>query len=253
MSVETWRLWKSWDESPVFNMGLDEALLEAPEAGSAPVTLRLYTWRPATLSLGYFQRSARIAEIERAEALGGAIVRRITGGGAIHHANELTFSITAQQSHPLYRGPVPGSYERVHELVIRTLQHFGVDAHLRGDAGLESDREGSAMCFHVSTPLDIAWNNRKGVGSAQRRRDARVLHHGSIKLGTTELEGDIATVQSSANVKSIDAETFGDALVEVFAEALGIRFESSEPDASMREQALARGARYASPEFVRRK
>ena len=177
-ALEIWRLIESWDAAPEFNMGLDEALLDDPEA--AP-TLRLYTWSPDTLSLGYFQKWADVPGTDRA----GAVVRRITGGGAIHHTRELTFSIVLPQSHALFRGPVPLSYGRIHEALIAALSEFGVEASLAGQAGLLSDRKKTGMCFHESTPLDVAWGERKGVGSAQRRRGGRVLHHGSIKLGST--------------------------------------------------------------------
>ena len=96
--METWRLITTWGAAPAFNMGLDEALLESTES---PPTLRFYSWRPDTLSLGYFQRFADVPGTDRA----GAVVRRITGGGAIHHVHELTFSIAASLDHPLYRGP----------------------------------------------------------------------------------------------------------------------------------------------------
>ena len=113
--METWRLLESWDAEPGFNMALDEALLG--RGGPSP-TLRFYTWHPDTLSLGYFQRWRDVAGIEHA----GSVVRRMTGGGAIHHANELTFSIAAPLDHPLYRGAVAASYERVHALIAEALR-----------------------------------------------------------------------------------------------------------------------------------
>ena len=164
---ETWRLVTTWGASPSTNMGLDEALLESE--GASP-TLRMYTWRPDTLSLGYFQRWADVPAARRA----GAVVRRITGGGAIHHKNELTFSITASLEHPLYRGPLADSYRRVHEAVATALAEYGVEADLRGDRALTSDRDDTGMCFHHSTALDLVWDDRKGVGSAQRRKRARL-------------------------------------------------------------------------------
>jgi lipoate-protein ligase A len=167
--MERWRLITTWGAAPGFNMGLDEALLES--AGSPP-TLRFYTWHPATLSLGYFQRFDDVPAAAQARA----VVRRITGGGAIHHVNELTFSITAPLEHRIYAGPVAESYERVHRAIARSLRELGAPAELRGAAPLDSDRSATGMCFHESTPLDLAWNARKGVGSAQRRKAGRVLH-----------------------------------------------------------------------------
>jgi lipoate-protein ligase A len=177
----------TWRAAPGFNMGLDAALLESR---GAPPTLRMYTWKPEALSLGYFQRFADVP----AAATARSVVRRITGGGAIHHSGELTFSIAAAATDPVYAGSIGESYARVHRAIAAALAELGVAATLRGDRTLLSEREGTGMCFHDSTALDLVWNERKGVGSAQRRKQGRVLHHGSIKLAGSELEGDIATV-----------------------------------------------------------
>src|SRR5574341_32059 len=100
--MDRWRLITTWEASPEFNMGLDQALLEDREG---PPTLRFYTWSPDTLSLGYFQRFDDVPGASSA----GAIVRRFTGGGAIHHVGELTFSLSAPLAHPLYRGALADS------------------------------------------------------------------------------------------------------------------------------------------------
>ena len=225
-------------------MGLDEALLERPET---PPTLRFYTWSPDTLSLGYFQRWRDVPNASSA----GAVVRRITGGGAIHHTGELTFSIVLARDHPLYRGPVRDSYARVHDAIAATLGTLGVSAERRGAAEVLSDVAETGMCFHESTPLDLVWLDRKGVGSAQRRRSNRVLHHGSIKLSPTPLETGVATL-AEAGV-TIAPEELAGALVETFEEAFGIRLEPGEPTGVELDEASARGGRYRETEFVRRR
>jgi lipoate-protein ligase A len=242
--VETWRLITTWGADPAFNMGLDEALLEN---GDSPPTLRFYSWRPDTLSLGYFQRFEDVPGAETA----GAVVRRITGGGAIHHVKELTFSIAASLDHPLYQGPIADSYARVHEAIAAALAEVGVPARPRGDGSLESDRAGTGMCFHKSTAVDLAWNGRKGVGSAQRRKNGRVLHHGSIKLGTSPLEGSIATADEHR--AGLSAELLAPGLRLAFAGTLGLSLESAVPTPDERVRAKFLGRRYVSPEFVRRK
>ena len=154
---ERWRLLTTWDEDARFHMGFDEAQLEA---GCTPPTLRLYTWSPDALSLGYFQRLADVRERDRATE----IVRRMTGGGAIHHVEELTFSITVPVGHALYRGPVGESYRRVHGAVATALAAAGIEAQLREERSAGSDRPGTGMCFHASTPP------RPRLGRAQGRR-----------------------------------------------------------------------------------
>ena len=244
-TLKTWRLIESWDAAPEFNMGLDEALLNDPEA---PPTLRLYTWSPDTLSLGYFQKWADAPGTESA----GAVVRRITGGGAIHHTRELTFSIVLPQSHALFRGPVPLSYGRIHEALIAALSEFGVEASLAGQAGLLSDREKTGMCFHESTPLDVAWGGRKGVGSAQRRRGGRVLHHGSIKLGSTPLEGDIATLEAYLPADE-PLGALAPVLLRAIETSFAVRLEPGDATASERSAAQRLGERYLSRAFLRRR
>ena len=240
--METWRLITTWEASPELNMGLDEALLE-----ESPPTLRFYTWRPDTLSLGYFQRWADIPAATLAGA--GAVVRRITGGGAIHHTAELTFSIVAPLDHPLYRGAVHDSYTRVHAVLAQAIGVAGPTAELLGERSARSDRAGTGMCFHASTPLDLVWGGRKGVGSAQRRRDGRVLHHGSIKLGTTQLETGVAVVSRDGG--TVDGADLARWIVTAFEDAHGLRFSADEPSARERARGLELGARYTSAEFVR--
>jgi lipoate-protein ligase A len=239
--LETWRVITTWGADPAFNMGLDEALTSSHDA---PTTLRFYTWKPDTLSLGYFQKLSDVPGHSGARAL----VRRITGGGAIHHQDELTFSISAAASHPLYVGNVAESYRRVHDALCAALATFGVEPRLCGERPLLSDRDGTGMCFHHSTPLDIAWGDKKGVGSAQRRTKGRVLHHGSIKLGTTALEGDIATRRAAA--PDVDVLVLADAVRAAFGSAFGIGFEAGVPDEGERQAARELGKRYTSREFV---
>lgn len=240
--MDRWRLITTWGADPAFNMGLDETLLESPES---PPTLRFYTWKPDTLSLGYFQKLADVPGADKARAL----VRRITGGGAIHHVKELTFSFACAATHPLYQGPVGESYARVHGAIASALAELGVVSSLRGGTALDSDSAGTGMCFHKSTALDLAWNGRKGVGSAQRRKRGRVLHHGSIKLGTSPLEGAIATL---AHLEPrVTVETFAPLLRRAFERELGLVFETSVPDADERSEARRRGLRYVDPLFVR--
>jgi lipoate-protein ligase A len=240
----TWRLITTWGADPAFNMGLDEALLLTPES---PPTLRFYTWRPDTLSLGYFQRYDDVLGTEKA----GAVVRRITGGGAIHHVHELTFSLTAPAEERVFQGPIKDSYVRIHAAIQRALAELGIQADMRGEGNLESDRKDTGMCFHESTDLDIAWSGRKGVGSAQRRKDGRVLHHGSIKLKTSPLEGEIATI--AEQVPGTTAETFAPVLRRALAEELDLTFGVGVPDLEERETARELGKRYVDPGFVRRR
>jgi lipoate-protein ligase A len=243
--MEVWRSITTWGAPPAFNMGLDEALLLSHEA---PPTLRFYSWKPDTLSLGYFQRWEDVPGTE----LAGAVVRRITGGGAIHHVNELTFSFSAPLSNPLYAGNIGESYTRVHDAIAAALSEFGVLATARGkDVELDSERPDTGMCFHKSSCEDLVWGRRKGVGSAQRRKDGRVLHHGSIKLGSSPLEGEIATVREVAG--DVDPAALAVRLRASFTKRLGLEFEIGVPAPEERLAAHQLGSRYLDPAFLRRR
>jgi len=239
--VETWRLITTWGAPPEFNMGLDGALLEDPDT---PPTLRFYTWTPAALSLGYFQRYLEVPAA--AEAF--VVVRRVTGGGAIHHTNELTFSIAASLEHPLFEGPVTRSYERVHDLLAHALAKSGCEPSLRGDEALLSDSDETGMCFHHSTALDLAWGGRKGVGSAQRRRDGRVLHHGSIKLGSSQYDTGVAELEGLDDPAQLASE-----ITASFLEAGGIRLQPGVPTRAERLRADELGELAIDPDFVHRR
>jgi lipoate-protein ligase A len=242
---EPWRLLVTWEGEPGWNMALDEALLA--RADPRPV-LRFYTWAPAALSLGYFQRFDELAHA----VTDAVIVRRPSGGGAIcHDADELTFSIAAAREHPLFRGEVRHSYERVHGWLARAFAGFGVRAALRGAEPVGSDVGGTGMCFHRSTPLDLIWDGAKGVGSAQRRRGGRVLHHGSIKLGAGPLERGVATLR--AHAPRLTARTLAAALAQAAEREWGCALERTAPDDAELAHAARRAGAFPSAAFVRRR
>ena len=242
--MERWRTITGWAGEAALQMGLDQALLECAET---PLTLRFYDWRPHCLSLGYFQRFEDVP----AAATAAAVVRRITGGGAIHHTEELTFSIVAPLSHELYRGPVATSYERVHGQIARALASLGALAELRGDRPLDSDTRGTGMCFHESSAVDLVWGRRKGVGSAQRRTRGRVLHHGSIKLEPAPSEAGVAGLREFA--PELTREELRELLLEAFAREWGARFELEEPTGAEWLEAQRLAERYRDPAFTRRR
>ncbi|MEZ5973365.1 MAG: hypothetical protein R3E96_00585 [Planctomycetota bacterium] len=167
MASAHWRLITTLGAPPNFNMGLDEALLKI---GGAP-TLRLYTWQPDTLSLGYFQRFADVHGTDTA----GHVVRRITGGGAIHHAGELTFSLTTGLDDALYRGKVADSSPcPCTGPVIAALAAAGIKANCA--ATPPSPRTAPApACASTTPPTSTSSGRTQEVGSAQRRSGGRVL------------------------------------------------------------------------------
>lgn len=168
-----------------WNMAFDEALLEAA-ANRGETTLRIYRWSEATLSLGYFQKSLPENLPEPLRAV--PRVRRLSGGGAILHHHEWTYSVALPKSHPLAER-TEVLYEAAHGAVIVAFKELGASVALRN----ESDRAASEnfLCFLRGDSHDIVACGRKIVGSAQRRRRGAVLQHGSVVLKHSELAPDV--------------------------------------------------------------
>ena len=184
--ASTWRLIKTEPANGAWNMAVDEAILEAVAARLAPATLRLYAWEPACLSLG---RAQLFSDIDPSliQFAGVDLVRRITGGRAILHADELTYSITAPSAEPRVAGDIPASYMHLSAGLLQALQLLGVNASNNHHA---MQRAGAgAVCFEVPSQYEITFGERKLLGSAQVRRRNVVLQHGTLPL-----TGDIARI-----------------------------------------------------------
>ncbi len=174
----TLRVLRDPSQSGAHNMAVDEAIFEAVRAGAQPATLRLYAWTPACLSIGYGQR---IREVDQAAltARGWDVVRRMTGGKAVLHADELTYSLALPAGHRLAEGGVVESYRRISAALLAGLTRLGIQAQAEG--GVQG-QETSPVCFDATSQYEIAVGGRKLIGSAQRRRDGAVCQHGSLPL-----------------------------------------------------------------------
>lgn len=162
--------------SGVRNMAVDEALLESVAAGGPP-TFRLYTWSEPTVSVGYFQR--RCPELQAGGRFQGlASVRRLSGGGAILHHKELTYSCCLPTVHPLAGEPTR-LYDELHRQICTAFAGLGIELAPRGETAGDDK---PFLCFARGDRRDLVLKGFKVVGSAQRRRRGAVLQHGSILL-----------------------------------------------------------------------
>ena len=162
------------------NMAIDEVLLEsALDPGIR--SLRFYQWSQPTLSLGYFQKRDDLAIPESLQTL--PVVRRLSGGGAIVHHYEWTYSCAVPAASLLARVPSE-LYTRMHKAIIKVLRRHGIDAKLRGDAKIadnsEQQSDSDFLCFTRGDPNDVMLDEHKILGSAQRRRRGAILQHGSL-------------------------------------------------------------------------
>lgn len=184
-----WRLLNTGEADGATNMATDEAILRAVAAGLALPTLRFYAWQPACLSLGQAQSLADVDEPE-CRARGYHIVRRPTGGRAILHTDELTYSVTAPEDEPRVAGGIVDSYRHLSEGLLAGLRGLGVpglEAH-HPDA-VNRRAEANPVCFQTPSTYEITVGDKKLVGSAQVRREGVVLQHGALPL-----TGDMARI-----------------------------------------------------------
>ena len=177
---ETWRLLLNAPERGAWNMAVDEVLLDGVAGGTAPPTLRFYEWSPPCLSLGYFQ-PFDVVDLDGCRALGVEVVRRPTGGRAILHDRELTYSVTLPASVLGHDGGVLPSYYRLSLALQDGLRRLGVPATLALEAANGSVVHGP-ICFDRPSAHEILLRGRKLVGSAQMRRGGGILQHGSILI-----------------------------------------------------------------------
>ncbi len=158
-------------------MAIDDALLARARA-SGEATLRVYAWNAPILSLGRNQPAAGRYDLRRAAELGVSFVRRQTGGRAVLHHREVTYSVTSPVA-PM--GALRESYGRINRLLIDALARLGVRASEAEPAG-RSPIPGIAPCFETPVAGEIVAGGRKLVGSAQWRDRDALLQHGSILL-----------------------------------------------------------------------
>lgn len=167
-------------QSGVWNMAVDAALLEE-SLRNGTTFVRLYRWSEATVSLGYFQKPEERLADARLESL--PFVRRLTGGGAILHHHELTYSCSLPPQHPLAQQPYQ-LYREMHAVVIEVLSGLGIELTARGKDN--SSDANPFLCFLREAEPDLVIRGHKVLGSAQRRRRGAVLQHGSLLLRASE-------------------------------------------------------------------
>jgi lipoate-protein ligase A len=180
--------------SGTWNMALDEALLERALAEGIG-HFRLYRWSAPTISLGYFQDYDPAAWPEPLRGLD--VVRRLSGGGAILHHHELTYSCSLPPGHP-YSGDPTRLYVDVHQVLIAQLAKQNFECRFRGTP--KSFSEGVPfLCYSRGDERDLVHRSHKIVGSAQRRRKGAILQHGSVLLRRSEFAPEFPGVEDLAD------------------------------------------------------
>jgi lipoate-protein ligase A len=227
-------------------MALDESILEHSGRGTSLPTLRLYAWDPACLSLGHAQPYADVDTV-RLKERGWEAVRRLTGGRAILHTDEITYSVIAPSDEPCVAGTVLESYNRLAGALLLAVQKLDLPVEMKEGKPAESSTP-NPVCFEVPSTYEITVNGKKLIGSAQARKKEGVLQHGSLPLtgdltricqalvfenesarekASQRLLDRAATVESALG-RAVSWETAAQAFIQAFEKQLGLTLEKGE-------------------------
>ena len=184
--MKQWYFINSGPCRPSFNMALDEALLNWHSEKRIPPVIRFYEWNPATLSVGYFQKVHQEIDLEEVRRQKLGFVRRPTGGRAVLHEHELTYSVIVDEEYPNMPKTVTEAYRVISEGILLGFRNLGLDAYFsvpdteEKQADLKQPK--SAVCFDAPSWYELVVEGRKVAGSAQTRQKGVILQHGAILL-----------------------------------------------------------------------
>lgn len=268
----TWRLILDPPAPGAWNMAVDEAILNAATQGNVPPTLRLYAWNPACLSLGYAQPISDVDE-KRLEEFGWDMVRRPTGGRAILHTDELTYSVCGPEHEPVLSGDILSSYKRLSAAILAALENIGVGVQALPQEKNPVSKTPEPVCFEIPSNYEITANGKKLVGSAQARRQGGVLQHGTLPLygdlarivqvlrfpnpvsraQAAERLLERATTIQTALGRLVDWQLAADSFIRAFSETL--KLELLPGSLTESEQLLAHQLleeKYANPSWIKK-
>lgn len=240
---EVWRLLLTGHHSAAENMAIDRAILVAHSKGLVPPTVRFYQWKPSAISIGYFQSLREEVDTRACEKFNVDCVRRITGGGAVFHEDELTYSIVVSESHPLVPKHILESYGLICQAIIEGFSTLGISS--------------------TYAPInDILVGGKKVSGNAQTRKLQTVLQHGTIILDVdvdkmfsvlkvpNEKIKDKLITDVKQRVTSLRQITGKDVSFDTVADAMKLGFERTF-DMSLNPGFLTKDEKTWAEEFVR--
>lgn len=222
-----------------WNMAVDEAVLEAVAEGKQLPTLRLYGWSPSAVTIGYFQSLDEEIDSEVCKKDGVPVIRRITGGGAVYHDKEITYSFIIPENHGLIVKDILASYKQISQGVIEGLKEFGLDVQF--------------------VPLnDLIISDKKVSGNAQTRKQKIILQHGTLLLDVdvrkmfsllkvsdekirdkmiTNVEERVTSLKQQLG-KEVSFAAVQAALIQGFSSALDVEFVPSVLSSEEQKRAL---------------
>lgn len=212
--MSVWRFLNTGLRDGATNMALDEALLMCVSKGVSPPTVRVFGWLPPTVSIGHSQEPGAEIDLDACARAGVGVVRRPTGGRAVFHAGELTYSVVGPSGAGPLGATIMEAYRAIGEALVAGLAALGVAAGLEETGTDPGVRRGGASppCFVSSGRFEVVVNGRKLIGSAQRRVGRSVLQHGSLLIdsrhaGLADLIPSLTGAEREAVRRSLEART----------------------------------------------
>ncbi|MYL72142.1 octanoyltransferase [Halobacillus litoralis] len=214
MQMETWYFVDSGHCTPAMNMALDEALMNWHRNGDIPPVLRFYGWEPAGLSVGYFQKVKGKIDLEGVQKHGYELVRRQTGGRAVLHDNELTYSVIVSENHPDMPDSVKEAYLVLSKGLLEGFTNLDIQAEFAVPEG-KLDVAGSAVCFEEPSWYELIVEGKKAAGSAQTRKKGIILQHGSIPIDVDDVKLFDMFIYKNERIKERARKAFGDKAIAI--------------------------------------
>lgn len=264
---ETWMFIDSGHGSPAFNMAMDEVLLNWHSEGKIPPVIRFYGWEPAGISVGFFQKVNGSIDTANADRLGIPLVRRQTGGKAVLHDQELTYSILVTETHPAMPKTIKDAYLVLSQGLLEGYKELGIQAEF---AVPKSElASGSAVCFEEPSWYELTVDGKKAAGSAQTRKKGVILQHGSVPLTLDEAKLFDLFIYPNDRLKEKAREAFRDRAVAIndlvsrpvsfdkakdafrtgFEQGLHITLQPFDPPAELMAEVRGLERKYSSDEW----
>jgi lipoyl(octanoyl) transferase len=253
----TWRLITYRPCNAFENMAIDEAIFRETIKNQKPPTLRFFGWHPSAISIGYFQDLKKEINVHRCRLSSVDVVRRITGGKAVYHRDDITYSLTAGKTEKLFPDNIIGTYEKISLCLARGLSFLGIHAQLaKVNAGMAvGEPDMSPACFSTPSGNELLVAGRKICGSAQTRTQGGFLQHGSLMITFDPMETAALILSTQAPEQSeklrravtsineiipspVSTETIATFLQRGFSDELGITL--TEEPLTPEEKVLSR-------------
>ncbi len=204
--IKKWRILKIREDCAAMQMAIDEAIMMTRSMNKVVNTLRFYTWKPAAVSIGFFQSLEKEVDKQKLKEYGYDVVRRYTGGGAVLHDKEITYSIILSDSD--VPSDIIKSYEKICSGIIRGLGKLNLNGEFK--------------------PInDIIVNGKKISGNAQTRKNGIVLQHGTILIDVN--------IEKMFSVLKVPDEKLKDKIIKIAAERVTCINKESEKEVSIKE------------------